>query len=237
MIKIPYSRVSIIQIGCGGTGGYLVPKIARLLMTLKQFKGDCRYKYILVDHDTVEPANLYRQNFIEEDLGRNKASVLSIRYGFGFHVDIGCVKDILSTPEQLKTYLEEYADLHILIGCVDNNTARKVMHDHFQASRVPIVYIDSGNGKLTGQVVVGYKNKKVILPPVGDIFPEALVEVEKPQITCAMNALENPQNIGANDFAASLIFSVINILLTNEEINTHWIAFDGRTGEAIPHKA
>ena len=227
-MKVPYSKVNIIQVGCGGTGGYLVPKLARLLMTLKEFKGDCKYRYVLVDHDTVEPANLYRQNFIAEDLGKNKATVLSIRYGFAFHVDIGCVRNKLESPEELATYLNEYADLHIVIGCVDNNNARKVMHKYFSDSRVPVVYIDSGNGKLAGQIVVGYKNKKVLLSPVGELFPDALVEENKPQVNCAMNALENPQNIGANDLAASLIFSIVNILLTNEEINTHWISFDGR---------
>lgn len=34
----------------------------------------------LVDGDTVEPKNLIRQNFIEQDIGKNKAAVMADRY-------------------------------------------------------------------------------------------------------------------------------------------------------------
>lgn len=237
MIKISGNTFKILQVGCGGTGGYLVPKIARLIMTLKQFKGDCLYGYTLVDFDLVEELNLYRQNFIKADLQKNKAEVMAKRYSVHFGVDIG-YSDV-----KAKDYTEldplfpypEHTGIKILIGCVDNNSARKIMHDLFLVSTEPIVYIDSGNGKLTGQVVVGYKNNQgvVKLQPLGVIFPEALVEEkEKKPHSCALNALENPQNIGANDMAATVLFSVINILLTNKKIESHIITFDGLTANA-----
>ena len=59
-----HPTVSIVLVGCGGTGGYLVPKLARLLMTLKQFKRETNFFLTVVDPDTVEEANLYRQNFV-----------------------------------------------------------------------------------------------------------------------------------------------------------------------------
>lgn len=111
-----------------------------------------------------------------------------------------------------------------------DNHARKIMQDLFLNISAPIIYIDAGNGKLTGQVVVGYKDREIILPGVGEVFPDALVEnTEKPRQNCTINALENPQNIGANDMAATILFSIINILLTNNEIHSHIIAFDGKT--------
>ena len=40
----------------------------------------------------------------------------------------------------------------ILIGAVDNNRSRQLCHEVFKETR-NIIYIDSGNGEYTGQVV------------------------------------------------------------------------------------
>lgn len=93
-------NVSIVLVGCGGTGGYLVPKLARLLMTLKEFRRDTRYHLTLIDPDTVEEANLYRQNFIQMDLGKNKAHVLAERYGRHFEIDIASSDEKVEDSER-----------------------------------------------------------------------------------------------------------------------------------------
>lgn len=245
-ISLP-SKISIVQIGCGGTGGYLVPKLARLLMTLAEFKKELQFCYTLVDFDLVEEANLYRQNFISNDLGKNKADVMAIRYGSHFEIDIRSSNQKIDKAKNLKTLFALSQNdgvywspscLCILIGCVDNNNARKVMHELFQTwdgfgYGYPLVYLDSGNGKFNGQIVVGYRTAyNIISPSVGSVFPEALEEdTEENPVNCTLNALENPQNIGANDLASTLLFSVLNILLTDEELNSHIIGFDGKTQE------
>ncbi len=238
------SYISIAQIGCGGTGGYLVPKISRLIMTLKQFK-NINISYNLADPDIVEETNLYRQNFVQSDLGKNKAHVMAQRYSRHFGINIGSSESKIETDEQILNLFATHKNdgiywspkrTCILIGCVDNNSARQVMHQLFYDWKGfnyghSLVYLDSGNGKYSGQLVTGYREvNRIILLPVGDIFPDSLVvdENEAP-VTCAMNALENPQNVGANDLAATLVFSALNILLTEGEINSHILTFDGRT--------
>lgn len=67
--------VKIVLVGTGGTGGYIVPQLYRLLYAL-----DRPIRVILCDGDLVEEKNLGRQNFIEADLGKNKAMVLAERY-------------------------------------------------------------------------------------------------------------------------------------------------------------
>lgn len=230
-MKVPYSNFSILQVGCGGTGGYLVPKLARLLMTLGKYREGER-GYNLVDFDIVEEINLYRQNFVQADLGCNKAEVSAQRYGSHFRVPIGAADIKAETPKDLEDAFPEISQsCRVLIGCVDNNSGRKLMQEVFETSKVPIIYIDSGNGKFTGQIVVGYRTDEVILEAVGTVYPESLVEAKyKAPRNCALNALENPQNIGANDMAATLIFSVMNTLLTNGDINTHILTFDALTG-------
>ena len=113
------------------------------------------------------------------------------------------------------------------------------MHDLFKnwnglGYRHNLYYIDAGNGRYSGQVVTGYREvNKLILPPVGEIFPDAIIEDDEPPRSCVQNALEAPQNIGANDLAATMVFSVLNILLTEEEINSHILTFDGRRQEFL----
>lgn len=243
----PANYVSIVQVGCGGTGGYLVPKVARLLMTLAEFKKELRVTYVLNDFDHVEEINLYRQNFIQSDLGKNKADVLAIRYGGHFRVNVCSCSEKLEEASQIKNLFSLRQNngmyfspnvLCVLIGAVDNNQARKVMHECFQnwdgfGYGHRLIYLDTGNGKFTGQVVSGYRTyNEVILPPVGEVFPEALIDEpgEAPR-NCALNALQNPQNIGANDMAATLVFSILNVLLTNNELNSHVISFNGKNQE------
>lgn len=244
-MKISFSppyRFIITQVGCGGTGGYLVPKVARLLYCLSEHKKHFKIQYLLVDGDNVEEANLYRQNFIPADIGRNKAEVMAERYGGHFQVDIQYAPFRLESVEHLSRLMsvpDSFNTFKILFGCVDNNRARRIMHEYFQQAR-NIVYIDAGNGKYSGQVVVGYRNASggTVLPSVGDLFPEIWEEEEKtPHRNCAINALEAPQNIGANDLAASLVFSILNILLTEEELNTSCLFFEGRKQEYLARKA
>ncbi|WP_054697684.1 ThiF family adenylyltransferase [Syntrophomonas palmitatica] len=150
---IPYSNFSILQVGCGGTGGYLVPKIARLLMTLQKYR-DGWQGYNIVDFDVVEEINLYRQNFVKADLGLYKSEVMAKRYGSHFGVAIGSGTEKAESWEEIFNFFPECNSgpvCRILIGCVDNNRARKVMHEAFINSDKPIIYIDSGNGKYTGR--------------------------------------------------------------------------------------
>ena len=69
--------VKIIVLGAGGTGGYLIPHLYRIA-----FADDKRnYRIIICDGDIVEPKNLIRQNFVKQDIGRNKAAVLYRKRG------------------------------------------------------------------------------------------------------------------------------------------------------------
>lgn len=64
----------IIVVGCGGTGSHYIKELGRLLYGMKA--GD-RVRLILVDGDSVEEKNLVRQAFLAQDIGRNKAQVMS----------------------------------------------------------------------------------------------------------------------------------------------------------------
>ena len=77
--------INVIVIGCGGTGSRVIPWIAQYLATLPSTLSPT---LTLIDGDIVEPKNLSRQNFIQEDVGLNKAVVLAERYGEAYGVPV-----------------------------------------------------------------------------------------------------------------------------------------------------
>ena len=78
----------ITVVGCGGTGGFVAESLCRL------FQGR-EATIVLVDHDTVEPHNLLRQNFYKEDVGRFKSQALAERLSAAYDRPIGYVTDPL----------------------------------------------------------------------------------------------------------------------------------------------
>ena len=173
-----YSKIeNILVIGCGGTGGHLVPNLARLIHVLNATRRTGRRGYhynslpeiklFLADGDSVETKNLVRQHFISADVGKNKAEVLGERYAAAFGLEIGVIPKYLEKFEDfdfLKKNISRNDGSDLIIGCVDNNASRKVIHKWFLEGQEDGRYynrssfwIDSGNEERSGQVVCGYK--------------------------------------------------------------------------------
>ena len=56
------SRIEFILVGAGGTGGWLIGAIARLMLSI-ELKTNKTATCTIVDYDTVEQNNIPRQNF------------------------------------------------------------------------------------------------------------------------------------------------------------------------------
>lgn len=230
--------VKIIMLGAGGTGGHIAPHLYRLLYTLER-----PVKVIIADGDLVEQKNLVRQNFIAADLGRNKAQVIAQRYVAAFGMEAQYIPDFIENEERLLKLVEPerlpawlYPDLQpqelsILIGAVDNNRSRKLCHQVFQKSE-NLIYIDSGNGEYTGQVVCGIRRKgRTYYKPVGSVYPDVLEETDKfpTQLSCAEAAVSAPQSMAA----AAVVAYIYNILvLGNIEVKN--VTFSTRTVNVKP---
>ena len=212
--------VKIVMLGAGGTGAHIAPHLYRLLYALER-----PVKFIICDGDKVEPKNLVRQNFTEADLGENKARVIAERYSdvFGletsyiprFIEDAGQLEELLR-PEVFRHYVYgsepntgrwvTNSELVILIGAVDNNKSRKLCHEVFLRAR-DLVYIDSGNGEYTGQIVCGIRRAgKTVYKPVGMLYPEVSTpeDLFPTEVSCAEASVSAPQTIVANLMAASI---------------------------------
>jgi PRTRC genetic system ThiF family protein len=218
--------VKIILLGAGGTGGYVAPHLYRLLYTLAR-----PVKAVIADGDIVEQKNLVRQNFISADLGRNKAQVLAERYAQAFGMEALYIPDFIEDENRLIELTNSQGGLSILIGAVDNNKSRRLCHQVF--TKVPdIIYIDSGNGEYTGQVVCGVRRRgRTYYKPVGEAYPDVLLDTDKfpTEMSCAQAAVSAPQSIAANIMAAAAVVSYLYNILVLGSIETRSVTFSAKT--------
>jgi hypothetical protein len=236
--------VKIVMLGAGGTGGHIAPHLYRLLCTLER-----PVKAIIADGDIVEQRNLIRQNFTARDLGRNKAGVLAERYASAFGMETLYVPDFIEDPETLAKLVRPDAyrpapysyrqseGLSVLIGAVDNNRSRQICHGVFTEAE-NLIYIDSGNGEFTGQVVCGIRRKgRTYYKPVGEVYPDILSDTDKfpTELSCAEAAAAAPQSIVANIMAATAVVSCLYNILVLGNIETRSVTFSAKTVNLQPN--
>ena len=227
-MKLPTDTpVKIVMLGAGGTGGHIAPHIYRLLYAL-----DRPSRFIICDGDKVEFKNLVRQNFSPADLGENKAKILAERYASVFGMEAEYLPTFVEDLDTLSALIhadgwakEEYShrpdvrEQVILIGAVDNDKSRQLCHKAFLKAE-NLIYIDSGNGSYTGQVVCGVRrNGHTMRKPIGSVHPEMLRITDKfpSELSCAEAAQADPQSIVANVTAATAVLTMVYNILTHGE--------------------
>ena len=239
MVKFPMDRpVKIVMLGAGGTGGYVAPYLFRLLHML-----DRPARFVICDGDIVELKNLDRQNFVPADLGENKARILAERYSTVLGMETEYVPNFIETLPELMALIapnlwetdgfrNRYAaEMVILLGCVDNNRTRQLCHEAFCRSD-DLVYIDSGNGEFSGQVVCGARrNGRTVRKPVGGVFPELLKAQDRfpSELSCAEASLADPQSMAANITAATIVVDMVYNILVNGECSARQTDFSTKT--------
>lgn len=242
---------NIVIVGCGATGSQLLPSLTQLLANNEG------HRLTVIDQDIFEEKNMLNQKCLYKDLGKPKSEVLGTRYKKVYpHLDISYIDEYVTKPESLIKLLDIYGYIPVLVGCVDNNATRKLFHEVFQSKKLPhLVYIDSGNGTdvMTGQTVVGYKThcgseqvpderhgynvyrsrplSRVLQPPVAEVFPDILEEDKSIEtvLSCSDTLDEHPQNIGTNLMAATSLFTILNNLISFDEIIAHKVFFDAQS--------
>ena len=227
--------VKVVMLGAGGTGGHIAPHLYRLLYAL-----DRPVRFIICDGDMVEEKNLVRQNFIPADLGENKARVLAERYASVFSLETEYVPEFIEDEDCLLSLLTPklwrmgagwnapaLPEQVILIGAVDNNRSRQLCHSAFYKMD-ELVYIDSGNGEYTGQVVCGIRSGgRTLYRPIGKVYPDVLREKDKfpTELSCADASLSAPQSIAANITAATAVVDMIYNILALGDSRVRQVTF------------
>lgn len=226
MLSMPLKqKLNIHVIGAGGTGGYCVEFLARLLAG-----GD--HKIHVYDGDMVELKNLKRQNFSKDDVDLNKAEALCARLS-GQIMDVpeltphaGYLTDGDAFLADILLSLESDESL-VVIQAVDNVATRKLVNEvifgKLIENRILTVALDSGNDDQGGQVVLyangGVRNSEPFKPDVYGLLPTMLqvfselndVDDKNPgiEMDCAENAESKPQAMMCNVRNGELLAQIV----------------------------
>lgn len=210
-LLLPASEtITLALVGCGGTGSWLAPTVARVARLLGETQRR-KVEMYFIDPDQVEAKNVYRQNFCDAEVGRNKADALALRYGAAWGLEIRAV------PQHFSAKLPIGGSLLVLIGCVDNAAGRREMAKAV-SGKARAWWLDCGNHKAAGQMLLGCGAKRPDdpfelpglcswLPLPTDQHPE-LLEDEKADgpsldgLSCAEMAMQDSQGLMVNQAVA-----------------------------------
>jgi PRTRC genetic system ThiF family protein len=158
----PGNPILVNLIGAGGNGSQMLSSLARINHALLAF-GHPGLFVRLFDADIVTEANLGRQLFSEADTGRNKAVTLINRFNRFFGTNWKAMPFHYNKGNLSRMDEQQYANL--TISCVDNADTRFEIADILTGGKdcrhnayKPLYWIDFGNGRDTGQMIIATIN-------------------------------------------------------------------------------
>ncbi|NHN33256.1 ThiF family adenylyltransferase [Paenibacillus agricola] len=250
-------------IGTGATGSHFFRGLCqdiRSYLNKPGFDKNPTFKLgrvLLIDGDKVEAKNLGNQLFDHDDIGEPKVISLAERYGEHYNLSILRYPEYVKDLETMNSLhgVPDYNDKHfvfmpVLIGMVDNNATRRLMHDYFYQDELKnLIYIDTGveavasegntqninQSGFGGQVVIGFKYQgHILLEPVGHIYSNILEDEEDDFPGCGVQIPSLPQRAATNKTAAQLVNNIVNNLLHSATIYQHVINFNAQFGGCSP---
>ena len=250
VMPVEHNSVQFIVVGAGGTGSFVVPAIARLIFELKQQQNK-RVEMLIVDPDVVENGNIPRSNFCFAEVGRYKAHALAERVATAWGIETSFACESFDPEKHLKASSSDYRSLTIIVGCVDNHLARREMHraldeyrSYGEASRV--WWIDGGNGKISGQVLLGSATKPLkpeqyftgtsicrALPSPSlqhaDLLQPEKLEA-KSEASCPERIRLGEQGLNVNQRVAIEIVEILSSLLLTRDLRRFAVYFELESG-------
>jgi hypothetical protein len=179
--KIDKPKVNSIAIaGAGGIGGFVIAALADYGGLRNQFPYT-GMKVDLYDDDNVDSTNMLHQNYTEEDIGKNKATLCAYRYQ--------------CNPVTRFMTAKDFKDYDVVFSCVDSMTFRKELY-HYGWEHPELFWID---GRVQSRQIGIYHSKLSRKSVEGDLTDSTkragcLLEVDKknkvshvtPQIVAGM---------------------------------------------------
>ncbi|MBA3634367.1 MAG: ThiF family adenylyltransferase, partial [Acidobacteria bacterium] len=264
VLPVDYQTVQFWLVGAGGTGSFLAMNLARLAFELNG--SGKRAEIVIVDPDCVETGNIPRSNFCFAEIGANKAETLAKRISGAWGIETGFVKEgfrpelLQSKNDDWNTQSSNSNKLIFLVGCVDNHLARREIHktlklyneQRYGDSRPRLWWIDGGNGRDTGQILIGNRlsGKEIceaaqkspilsLLPAPSLQHPDLLRGSEKPvinrgqtgdEITCAERIRRGEQSLNVNQRVAVEMAEMLAELLLTQTLKRFATYFDLESG-------
>lgn len=227
----------VVFIGTGGTGGYLIPKVLRMLAGLPAVVANT--KMIFIDGDKVAEKNVLRQNFIYSDIGKNKAEVLASRYAMLYGYNTRVIPKFMDYE-----LLDQVAGggsgetCTLIVDAVDKKAPRVAIDDYVKNQNL-CYWLSLGNGFNDGQAVIyssNYDGSRTIVDLFPDDFSEKALEKEREEenaANCAQNAQVNPQSLAINEMSATVGMNIIRGIFYDKVLDYDVVFFDYHNGTRI----
>jgi PRTRC genetic system ThiF family protein len=249
-----HTKLRIIQVGAGGTGSFTALAIARLMYELKVAGKTA--ELLIIDPDRVESGNIPRSNFCAAEIGSYKAQSIAKRITLAWGIECHYANELFDADVHLKQSSGDYRALTVIVGCVDNHHARRQIHraveelQGYQSNDAPnIWWIDAGNGKFSGQILIGSMTKRIkaenhfvgssicrSLPTPSLLHPD-LLESEKKgrsteleELSCPDRIRRGEQSLNVNQRVAVEIAEMLAEMFLARSLKRFATYFDLETG-------
>ena len=196
-LRLPeFRHVALTLVGCGGTGSHIASGLITLAQALSE-KG-ISTDILFIDPDIVEPKNVGRQLFSQADVGRPKAHVLAERLNAAFAATVGCAVRKVDALDKFGAEDDTLDKLCVVVGAVDNASARKVIAANVRAAMGRAWWLDCGNENHSGQVALGNSFGKIerrmglvtALPAPSVVYPDLVKTHRAKRATRAQSCAE-----------------------------------------------
>lgn len=232
---------TVLLIGCGGTGSLVLNRLARLNCAMKML-GEPEFHVVVVDGDVVEEHNVGRQGFVPCDIGQNKAEACIKKVNLAFGTNWKSMDEFYKMGERHLT-------ANIVITCVDNAQFRIDFDKHFKKGRHIVngepstlfYWLDCGNGKDFGQVILGSKQikqpkskhktvatLKTVVDYYGDVRDMDNENVQGIEGCSYADSLER-QDLFINDFIANYACDLLWNLFRNKYLEIQGVVLNSKT--------
>jgi len=225
-INVAQEPVSVLMAGCGGTGSILLHQLARIQVALLEL-GHPGLDVIAYDGDIVSKANIGRQTFSACDVGLYKVNVLMQRINAYFGLQWNAIPTFAGTQDTMGQ--------DVVITCVDSVDARMQL-----AAGDDAYWLDCGNSRKTGQVILGSAFQSAVegdegeLPNVFDLFPDMKEQEDPDEPSCSLAEALRKQDLFINSMIANAASQLLWDLLRNSSIKRHGCFINLDTGCMTP---
>ena len=223
-------QVRVLVVGCGGTGSAVVAGLPYLHQSLVARGHPGGLHVIILDGDTISPANCIRQPFARSEIGLNKAIVLVNRLNMFWGLKWEAVPAHLNPGCHIsRSYSGDDLRAHIVIGCVDTRAARAAIRDAVSNWSAVSYWLDLGNNAENGQFILGEplnernRRARLRLRTVTELFPEICDEAldnDREPSCSAIEALEQQEPF-VNSTLAQHALALLAWLFRYGEISFH----------------
>lgn len=157
-LKNPTNPITVNVIGAGGTGSHVLGTLGALHQALRAYDHPGLHVTVF-DEKHVTNANIGRQAFFDSEIGLNKAVAIISRINRACGTNWKAIKKNW-TPARMEE-ISGHLFANLIISCVDTATARfdiakmlKTNRSSYHGPQNPLYWIDFGNSRFTGQVLL-----------------------------------------------------------------------------------